>query len=126
MLGNFQQQLVEAFEPTQAAPFLHEAGEESAPFFGVRAIAIQCEIKPALEEVFEHEARDFGIDDGGRLSDSPTREKVSRSEARFSYDYDAHGNWVMKTIEGRGEPDRDFALSSIERRTIGYFAGSVS
>ena len=33
LLGNFQQQPVDAFEPTQTTPVLHQADEESAPFF---------------------------------------------------------------------------------------------
>jgi hypothetical protein len=74
-----------------------------------------------IEEVVEQDSRDYGIDDEGRLSDAPTRESVSRSEARFRYDYDAHGNWVTKTVEGRAGADQDFTLSSVERRTIGYF-----
>ena len=41
-----------------------------------------------IEEISEHEQRDFSIDDWGRLSDGPTKESVSRSEARFRYDYD--------------------------------------
>jgi len=74
-----------------------------------------------IEEVVEQDSRDYGIDDEGRLSDAPTRESVSRSEARFRYDYDERGNWVTKTVEGRGGTDQDFTLSSVERRTIGYF-----
>jgi len=49
LLGNLQQQLVEALEPTQEAPLMHQAGEESAAFFGVWAIAIQCEVKWTLD-----------------------------------------------------------------------------
>ncbi|MFY9726977.1 MAG: hypothetical protein WB579_16380 [Bryobacteraceae bacterium] len=74
-----------------------------------------------IREVHEHEAREYGIDDEGRLADTPTRESVSRSEARFRYDYDARGNWVLKIVEGRGYADQDFTLSSLERRTITYF-----
>jgi len=37
------------------------------------------------------------------------------------YDYDSHGNWVMKAVESRGAADTDFTLSSVERRTISYF-----
>jgi len=74
-----------------------------------------------IEEVFENDERDYSIDDEGRLADAPSRESVSRSEARFGYDYDARGNWVTKTVEGRGGADHDFTLSSVERRTIGYF-----
>jgi len=74
-----------------------------------------------IEEVFEHDEQDYSIDDEGRLSDAPTRERVSLSEARFRYDYDAHGNWVMKTVESRGGTDQDFTLSSVGRRTVRYF-----
>ena len=55
------------------------------------------------------------------LADAPTRRSVSRSEARFRYGYDAHANWVMKTVESRGGTDQDLTLSSVERRRIGYF-----
>ena len=61
------------------------------------------------------------MDDEGRLSDAPASESVSRSEARFRYDYDMFGNWVMKTIESRAGTDQDFTVSSVERRVIGYF-----
>jgi hypothetical protein len=74
-----------------------------------------------IEEVFEHEAREYGMDEQGRLSDSPTKESVTRSEARFRYDYDARGNWVEKVIEGRSGADQDFTVSSIERRTLAYY-----
>jgi len=53
LLGNFQQQLVEALEPTQAASFLQQEGQEAAPFFGAGAIAIHCEMKRVVDEVSE-------------------------------------------------------------------------
>jgi YD repeat-containing protein len=65
-----------------------------------------------IGETSERDERQCGIDDEGRLSDASTRESVSRSEARFRYDYDARRNWVMKTVEG---------TSSVERRAITYF-----
>jgi hypothetical protein len=74
-----------------------------------------------IETIFEHRAREYSLDDEGRLSDAPTSERVSRSEARFRYDYDRHGNWVMQTVESRAGTDQDFTLSSVERRTLGYF-----
>jgi hypothetical protein len=37
---------------------------------------------------------------------SITREKVSRSESRLRYEHDSHGNWVMKTVAGRGGTNR--------------------
>ena len=73
------------------------------------------------EEVFESEKQDYNIDDQGRLSDAPTRQSVSRSEARFRYEYDANGNWVRKTVGSRAANDQEFILSSVERRTVGYF-----
>jgi hypothetical protein len=60
-----------------------------------------------IEENFEQESRDYNIDDEGRLSDSPTKESVSRSEARFHYEYDALSNWVNKAVESRPGADRD-------------------
>jgi len=45
---------------------------------------------------------------------------VSRSEARFHYDYDARGNWIRKVVEGRNGVDEDFAVSIIEERTLAY------
>jgi len=73
------------------------------------------------EKVFEHHAREYSLDGEGRPSDAPTTESVDWSEARFRYDYDTHGNWVMQTVESRGETDQDFTLSSVEHRTLGYF-----
>jgi hypothetical protein len=73
-----------------------------------------------IEEISEHEQRDFNIDDQVGLSDSPAREKVSRSEARFHDDYDARGNWIKKAIEARGGTDGEFFVSSIEHRTLAY------
>lgn len=74
-----------------------------------------------IGEVNEHEGRDYTLDEEGRISDSPTREIGTRSEARFHYDYDARGNWVMKTVESRCGTDDDFTVSTVERRKIGYF-----
>lgn len=77
-----------------------------------------------IAEVSEQETREYGIDDEGRLADVPTRESVHQSEARFHYDYDANGNWVVKTVESRAAPEQEFMKSSVERRTIEYFGQS--
>lgn len=45
-----------------------------------------------IEQVSEHQEQDYGIDEAGRLSEDPTRQYVSRTEAHFHYEYDAHGN----------------------------------
>lgn len=74
-----------------------------------------------IEDVSEREQREYDFDEEGRLSDIPAKESVSRTEARFKYDYDAHGNWVTKAVECRSGMDRDYTLTSVERRTLGYF-----
>ena len=74
-----------------------------------------------IGEVNEHEGRGYNLDEEGRISGSPTQEIATRSEARFHYDYDTRGNWVTKTVESRGGTDDDFTVSTVERRTIGYF-----
>ena len=74
-----------------------------------------------IVEISECEQRDYNIDDQGQLSDSPTRESVSRSEAHFHYDYDVRGNWIKKAVEARGGADEDFSVSSVEQRTLAYY-----
>lgn len=73
------------------------------------------------KEDFEHESRDYEIDDEGRFSSSPTKETVNHREVRFHYDYDAHGNWVRKVVEGRDGAMQDFTISTIEVRTLAYY-----
>ena len=72
-------------------------------------------------EISECRQRDYNIDDVGQLSDNPTRETVSRSEAHFHYDYDARGNWIKKAVHARGGADEDFSVSSVEQRTLAYY-----
>ncbi|MGA7411964.1 MAG: hypothetical protein WBW33_15910 [Bryobacteraceae bacterium] len=74
-----------------------------------------------IGEFNEHQGRDYNLDEEGLISDSPTQEIATRSEARFHYDYDTRGNWVMKTVRSRGRTGDDFTVSTVERRTIGYF-----
>lgn len=74
-----------------------------------------------IAEIVQNEARDYGIDDKGQLTEAPTKVSMNRSEARFRYDYDANRNWVLKTVEVRTTEDQHFTESSVERRTIEYF-----
>jgi YD repeat-containing protein len=74
-----------------------------------------------IRELSEDERREYDIDDEGRLSEKPDTEGTSRSEARFHYDYDGRGNWTMKRGEGRATSDQEFAVSSVERRTLVYY-----
>ncbi len=71
-------------------------------------------------EISEHDQREFTIADDGRLLESPAALTISRSEARFQYDYDAR-NWIKKVVEARGGADRDFLVSSMEERTLAYY-----
>ncbi len=73
-------------------------------------------------EVYEHEEREYAIDEQGRIANAPARTNASRSEIRFRYDYDSQGNWVAKTVEGRSGSEGEFSVSSVERRILTYFA----
>jgi hypothetical protein len=42
-------------------------------------------------------------------------------DVRFTYVYDAHGNWTERTVSGRFGEDAEFAASNVERRTIEYW-----
>jgi hypothetical protein len=75
-----------------------------------------------ITELSEDERREYDIDDEGRLSEKPTTESTSRSEARFHYDYDSRGNWILKRVEGRAASDREFTVSSVERRILVYYS----
>lgn len=75
-----------------------------------------------IAEASEHEAREYSIGDQGQLSDTPANNRGNRSEARFQYDYDANGNWVLKIVESRAGTEQEFTQVSVERRTIEYFA----
>ena len=72
-------------------------------------------------EVTENEQREYGMDDEGHLSDAPSSERDSKSEARFRYEYDVRGNWLAKEVECRTDADQEFSVSSVERRTLAYF-----
>lgn len=98
-----------------------ETSSEGSLLGGDRRLFQYNEHGDPVEEVSEMVSRDFGVDEEGKLSAEPTRENVSRTEARISYDYDTHGNWTRKLVESRSAPDRPFAVASEERRTIEYF-----
>jgi hypothetical protein len=85
-----------------------------------KATAYNEHDNPAAEIEVE-EQRDVQMNDEGVLSSAPDREKVSRGEVRFDYEYDLHGNWTVKTTSTRSGSDQDFTVSSAERRVIEYF-----
>lgn len=63
------------------------------------------------------------IDDQGRIVDSgeSSIDEMPSSEARFSYQYDEHGNWIERIVSNRSQPDKPFAVCSVERRSLTYF-----
>lgn len=73
------------------------------------------------EEVSEDEHQEYGIADNGELSAKPDSRKTSRAEYRFRYEYDARGNWIVKTGESRFEAEGEFTVFSVERRVLAYY-----
>jgi YD repeat-containing protein len=98
-----------------------ETRSQLVPLHADRKTVVYNDHGDPIEENFEQESRDYNIDDEGRLSDSPTKETVRRSEARFHYEYDARGNWVSKAVASRPGAELEFTLSADERRTLVYF-----
>ena len=74
-----------------------------------------------IEEISEHDAQEYELNDGGQLSAIGGKRTRSRSEARFRYEYDGRGNWVKKVTESRAGSDGDFSISSIESRALAYY-----
>jgi YD repeat-containing protein len=74
-----------------------------------------------IAEVHERTEREYGMDDQGQLSETPVKERSTWSETCIHYDYDAQGNWVLKTVESRSAPDQDFIRLSFEQRVLDYF-----
>lgn len=73
-----------------------------------------------IGSISEEKHSEAAIDDEGEVVNL-TAEKVEWSESRMLYEYDAHGNWILKTVEWRGSTDEPFRVSTVEKRTITYF-----
>jgi YD repeat-containing protein len=74
-----------------------------------------------IADLWESDHREFSVDDDGGLVEKAGSESATRSEARFNYEYDALGNWIVVTVESRQDPNAEFAVSTIERRTLVYY-----
>jgi hypothetical protein len=48
-------------------------------------------------------------------------ELPSYFEARYSYQYDDHGNWTREIVSCRSSPDSAFGPSGERRRTVEYY-----
>ena len=73
------------------------------------------------EEASEQEGQEYGLDEEGLLWDKPGSKKVDWHANRFSYEYDARGNWTVKTGESRRDNIENFTVFSVERRTLSYY-----
>ena len=73
-----------------------------------------------IEEVSDSSEQRGSIDHNGQVIPDPDSVTKSRSEARFTYRYDSHGNWVEKVVESRTD-GRDFSVSSTEIRQLEYW-----
>lgn len=67
------------------------------------------------------DSKEIGIDDEGRVVEPSEPRRAHNSEARYSYQYDEHGNWIERVISIRREPDKPFTVSSVDRRSLTYF-----
>jgi YD repeat-containing protein len=73
------------------------------------------------EETHEEASREMDLNDDGNLQ--VTKERSSKQNVRFEYQYDAQGNWLEQVVWGRMEPNPNFERSNITRREIAYYAG---
>jgi len=66
---------------------------------------------------------EFSIDEAGNLTSVATSNGPgkSRTEVRYSYEYDAQGNWTEKTVSMRSEPSDQFKVSALYRRALTYY-----
>ena len=96
-----------------------ESSLKMGPLGGDRISMTYNEYGDIVEQVTENESREYSL--GAEESAvQPEKRSVSRSEARFHYEYDAQGNWTVKTVKNRAE-DLDFTVCSVDRRSIDYF-----
>jgi YD repeat-containing protein len=71
-----------------------------------------------IEETTEHWSREANLEDDGTLRYGPN--KVTAQDVHLEYRYDAHVNWIEKTVSMRYQANAEFQPSNIERRAITY------
>jgi len=74
---------------------------------------------PAEKVQIEH-IRELSMDGEGRLIEPEQPPEERRSEVRFEYQYDEHGNWTERVVSSRQKPDEAFTVTNTQRRTIVY------
>lgn len=65
---------------------------------------------------------EFGIDEHGNMvpTTHPEAEDPSQNEIRYTYEYDAQGNWTKKTMSTRSRQG-EFKISTVINRTLSYY-----
>jgi YD repeat-containing protein len=86
---------------------------------GERVIYVYDDHDNPVANVTTSVHREMTSDAGGTLQAKD--EKTQTSEVRFSYVYDARGNWIEKIVSSRITDSGDFADQNVERRTIEYY-----
>ena len=76
---------------------------------------------PVRQSTEQSSLGEVALTELGHIESSRKKRTEERSEARFTYDYDAHGNWLTKTVEVRWATEAEYRLSARERRRIEYF-----
>ena len=76
---------------------------------------------PVCQSTEEASLGEVALTELGQIQSSGANPTQERSEARFTYDYDVHGNWLTKTVEVRWSTEAQYRLSARERRKIEYF-----
>lgn len=73
---------------------------------------------PDVQSTFE-----FQIDErGNMIPERQTRDaSPQRTEARYTYEYDAQGNWTKKTTAWRSSDSSEFKESTVVKRKISYY-----
>lgn len=80
------------------------------------------ELGNEVHSVDEHESHELSLELPGGLMQDLAKTQRGWSEACLDYDYNSLGDWLRKTVRARSGPDQEFTLSSVEERTIEYFA----
>lgn len=71
-----------------------------------------------IEQRDVHVTREMNFEEDGTPRTSPDTTRIH--DVRFTYVYDAHGNWTERIVSSRYAEDGEFAPSNTERRTIEY------
>jgi YD repeat-containing protein len=76
-----------------------------------------------IDEIAENTSRDMQMDEQGNLL--PSNESSHGQHTRYSYTYDARGNWTERVVWIIFEPAKDFQRSNVERRQITYYPATA-